>query len=287
MNKKNVIQNLIALTAAGMTALFLESVRELHSFRTVRYSFSIPGLEGKRLLFVTDYHEAVKGKLNPSILKAAKRIRPDVILIGGDMVNGRKPHENVRPAMDLINGLARIAPVVHAYGNHECRFRSSRKFEGYDWDGYIAGLDSRVIFVENESTVLRLGDKSVRIYGLNVDKDYYIRNGEMLTKEDIDGYLGERDTSMPTVLLAHDPSWFDAYSDWGAGLTLSGHYHGGVIRLPVIGGVINPKYHLFPKYDYGIYEKNGSPMLVSSGLGQHTIPVRWFNIPELVVVDLI
>jgi len=287
MNKKNVIQNLIAFSAAGMAVLFLESERELHSFRTVRYRLALPGLGDKRLLFVTDYHEAVGGKLNPALLKAAKRIRPDAILIGGDMVNGKSPNEDVRPATELINGLADIAPVVHALGNHECRFRSSESPDGYDWNGYMAGLDKRVVFVENESVVLRLGDKPVRIYGLNVDKDFYVRKGKTLKKEDVDEYLGERDTSMPSILLAHDPSWFDAYTDWGAGLTLSGHYHGGVIRLPVIGGVINPKYHLFPKYDYGIYEKNGSSMLVGSGLGQHTIPVRWFNTPELVVVDLI
>ncbi len=286
MNKKQIIQNLIALSVTGIAVVLAESQRELHSFRTVRYTFSVPGLEGKRLIFVTDYHEAVKGRLNPAIIEASRILKPDAILIGGDLVNGKTPNEDVTPSVELINGLADIAPIVHAFGNHECRLRSmSRQEKGYDWEGYISRLDSRVQFLENKNTVLQLGDKAVRIYGLNMDKEFYTRKGSVLKEADLEGYIGKRDTSLPTILLAHDPSWFDAYMDWGADLTLSGHYHGGVIRLPIIGGVINPKYHLFPKYDYGTYERDGRTMLVGSGLGQHTLPLRWFNIPELVVID--
>ena len=280
-----LITGLATTAVTGLAVLFLESEREMHSFRVNRYKLQIPGLSGHRLLFVTDYHEAVGGKLNPGLLGAAKRLKPDMILIGGDMVNGKHPKEDVTPAVELINGLADIAPVVYAYGNHECRMEAMTGVPGYDWDGYRERLDRRVRFLRNEQLTVNLGQQAVRIYGLDMYARCYYRNRGELHVEDIEKLLGKRDHSKPAILLAHDPSWFHAYTEWGADLTLSGHYHGGIIRLPVLGGIINPKYQLFPKYDYGVYEENGRIMLVGSGLGQHTIPVRWFNTPELVLLD--
>ena len=88
---------------------------------------------------------------------------------------------------------------------------------------------------------------------------------------------------LPTIRF-----FFDAYAGWGADLTLSGHIHGGIVRIPGIGGVISTSYRLvFPKYDGGYYEQNQKKMIVSRGLGSHTIPVRLFNPAELVVIDLV
>jgi len=284
-----IIPVLATVAVTGLAVLFAESQREMHTFRVNRYSVRVPGLSGRRILFVTDYHEAVNGKLNPGLLEASRKIRPDLILIGGDLVNGKTPNENVMPAVELVNGLADIAPVIYGYGNHERRMMimSEEEEKGYDWDGYRAKLDPRVKFLRNEETVVSLRGKEAKVYGLDVGYEFYRRNGSTLPVSEMNRLLGERDESVPAILLAHDPSWFEAYTGWKADLTLSGHYHGGIIRLPGIGGIVNPKYQPFPKYDYGIYEKDGRVMLVGSGLGQHTIPVRWFNTPELVVVDLV
>ena len=78
--------------------------------------------------------------------------------------------------------------------------------------------------------------------------------------------------------------YFDYYAKWGADLVLSGHVHGGLLRLPIIGGVISPQIKLFPKYTGGLYKLNKAVMIVSRGLGTHTIRFRFFNPPELVVV---
>ena len=99
--------------------------------------------------------------------------------------------------------------------------------------------------------------------------------------------LGEAEKGDPVILLAHDPTWGPVYSQWGADLTLSGHYHGGVIRFPLIGGFISPRWDLFPHYDYGMYQEGENKMLVTSGLGQHTIPVRFNNLPEMVLIDIV
>ncbi len=282
-----LLQGAATFVIAGLSVIFWESAKELHTLKVRRYPVSCPSLEGMRILFVTDYHEAVGGALNRRLLSMSKRLLPDIILIGGDMVNGKEPNEDVSPAVELINGLCKIAPVVYAYGNHECRLRGMKDKEGYDWDAYRTALDPRVLFLENDHKRMKIGQWEFLLYGLNAGREYYVRNGMWLSEGEMNYLLGERDKSLPSILLAHDPSHFKAYTDWGADLTLSGHYHGGIIRLPWVGGFISPKWDLFPKYDYGTYERNGKEMIVSSGIGQHSIPVKWCNYPELVVVDFV
>ena len=88
------------------------------------------------------------------------------------------------------------------------------------------------------------------------------------------------------ILLAHNPVYFDTYAAWGADLTLSGHLHGGIIRIPGIGGLITPQAQLFPKYDRGLISVNGKYMVVSAGLGEHTVPIRIFNPPQLILITV-
>ena len=98
--------------------------------------------------------------------------------------------------------------------------------------------------------------------------------------------LGKADKDAFSLLLAHNPVWFEDYAAWGADLTLSGHVHGGVVRLPFLGGVLSTSFRLFPKYDGGYFTKEGKHMIISRGLGAHTIPLRLFNPAELVVIEL-
>ena len=89
-----------------------------------------------------------------------------------------------------------------------------------------------------------------------------------------------------TILLAHNPNYFDVYADWGADLSLSGHIHGGMIRLPLIGGVLSPETLLFPKYDAGVFENGAAKMILSRGLGRGRMGIRLFNPPEVVSITL-
>ncbi len=100
------------------------------------------------------------------------------------------------------------------------------------------------------------------------------------------GVLGEPDKSVFTILLAHNPDYFPEYAAWGADLVLSGHVHGGVVRIPFWNkGVISPAVKLFPKYDGGLFEEGNSHMLLSRGLGCHTIPFRAFNPGDLIFLQ--
>ena len=88
------------------------------------------------------------------------------------------------------------------------------------------------------------------------------------------------------VLIAHNPQYFPEYADWGADLSLAGHVHGGIIRLPLLGGVVSPSIALFPKYDGGEFKIGSKRMILSRGLGTHTIHVRMFNPGEIDVIRL-
>ena len=98
--------------------------------------------------------------------------------------------------------------------------------------------------------------------------------------------LGDIDESCFNILLAHNPQYFKEYAGWGADLTLSGHIHGGLVRLPFLGGVVSPMVTFFPKYDGGVFYENDKEMILSRGLGTHTIPIRMFNPGELNIIEI-
>jgi hypothetical protein len=98
--------------------------------------------------------------------------------------------------------------------------------------------------------------------------------------------LGALHEDKYNILIAHDPDFFDEYVDFGPDLVLSGHLHGGMIALPGIGGIISPQLQLFPKYDFGVFNKKNTTMIVSRGIGWHSIPIRIFNKAEIVTVTI-
>ena len=100
---------------------------------------------------------------------------------------------------------------------------------------------------------------------------------------DMLGTPGDEDYN---ILIAHNPDYFKVYSEWGANLVLAGHNHGGLVKLPFLGGVLSPRLHLFPKYSYGLYKKGESKMILTGGLGSHSLKIRVNNVPELVFIEL-
>ena len=106
-----------------------------------------------------------------------------------------------------------------------------------------------------------------------------------MEEEEIESRVGAADSSYQ-ILLAHNPAYVEAYRKWGADLILSGHLHGGIVRIPGIGGVIAPDLTLFPKYSGDIYRKEDATVVVSKGLGAHSVPIRLLNPAEMVVLVL-
>ena len=130
-------------------------------------------------------------------------------------------------------------------------------------------------------------DGDLAITGIDLDKKYYENfRPQTLRSRDVERMAGPADQERFQILLAHSPLFFDAYREWGADLTLSGHFHGGTIRLPLLGGVMTPQYQFFLPCCAGHFERDGRHMIVSRGLGTHSVRVRFNNRPQLVVVHL-
>ena len=142
-----------------------------------------------------------------------------------------------------------------------------------------------VRLLDNEHLIS--ADPEVMIYGLNLPYEYYRKIATKHLKSGLmHDLLGDVDREKYSILLAHNPEHFKEYAAWGCDLILSGHIHGGIIRLPYLGGVISPGIKLFPKYDSGLFTSGKTTMLVSRGIGSHTIPVRINNKAEIVCLTI-
>lgn len=238
-----------------------------------------------RGVVLADLHNKRYGKDNERLLTAIREQRPDFVLVAGDILTAKKKG-SLEPALSLLRELAKDYPIYYGNGNHEHRLKLYPQTYGDMAQRYASGLKEIGIEPLTNGHV-ELPEFGLAVYGAEIDKFYYKRFKIQEMKEDyLPGVLGQASGDLYTVLLAHNPDYFPQYAAWGADLTLSGHVHGGVARVPFLGkGVIAPTLRLFPEYDGGVYEEGGKAMILSRGLGMHTIPVRVFNPAELWVVE--
>ena len=192
-------------------------------------------------------------------------------------------------AREFVEQLPGICPVIYANGNHEHRVKENTEIYGEMYRDYKLFLEKRgVHFLENESIRVELGDRDLLICGLELPLSSYRKfSKESVTSGDITELLGRPAAEDAcTILLAHNPAYMDAYLEWGADLILSGHLHGGLVRVPGIGGIVTPQGFLFPKYSGEMTKEGDQTVIVSRGLGTHTLNIRLFNTPELISVQL-
>lgn len=266
--------------------LCLSLWRSNFGIKTVRYNVAdkmIPaGFEGYRIVQLSDLHSVSFGKENTRLLRAVRAEKPDIIVMTGDMVS--RYDESFDVTLALCRTLAAEYPVYYIRGNHE------QGLEPAQWEAYRTGLtECGVQILDNETTRLtaKNGD-SINLTGLWYKLDYYHQYAgyyRPLSEETVKAILGEAQQGY-NILLAHNPNYFPVYAAWGANLTFCGHIHGGMIRLPVLGGILSPETILFPKYDGGSYQIDDKTMILSRGLGRGRMGIRLFNPPELVTVTL-
>ena len=275
-SKKTLIIILLLLIGFGAYCLWADkaiSERELQI-----KSEKIPSdFDGYRIVHISDLHNAHFGKGNEKLLERIKAAKPDIIAVTGDIVDARRTNTVI--ALDFIKAALEIAPVYYVSGNHEFRIP-----QGKELIEDIEKLGARVL--ENESLELKKGNSKITVSGID---DPYFYGGYMSDEEDyVTALTLEKieKTENSTLLLSHRPEFFDLYCEYGFDLVLSGHAHGGQFRFPFLGGFIAPGQGLFPEYDSGLYEKNGTNMIVSRGLGNSIIPLRLFNRPEIITVVL-
>lgn len=239
-----------------------------------------------RAVVLSDLHNKRYGRDNERLLGAIRALEPDFVLIAGDILTA-VPKASMEPALQLLRELAKEYPIYYGNGNHEHRLKLYPQTYGDMASRYAAALKEMGIEpMVNSHTVL--SEYGIAIFGSEIDKRFYKRfRINDMSPAYLGEILGQAPQNLYTVLLAHNPDYFPVYAAWGADLTLSGHVHGGVVRVPFWGkGVLSPALRLFPKYDGGIYREGRAVMVQSRGMGTHTIPIRLFNPAELWVVDL-
>ncbi len=237
-----------------------------------------------RIVFVSDLHGKVYGKNNDKLIESIKKLEPDVILIGGDILTAY-PGKDFSAAISFVKRLKTEFTVVYALGNHEYRTKIYPDVYGDMFERYKEQINKLGIeFLDNDSVEIF---DDVTVYGLSIESNYYKRfKLQNMNPGYVEKMLGCNKEESFSILLAHNPDYFRSYIGWKPDLVLSGHLHGGVIGVPGWRGVISPMWRLFPKYAGGMYKEDESRMIVSRGLGMHTIPFRMFNPAEIVVIDL-
>ncbi|PHE78682.1 phosphoesterase [Bacillus wiedmannii] len=279
MNKKAKRIILLIATLVGFS-IFLYVQNNLISITEVKItSNKIPSsFKGFKILQISDLHNKKFGDNQETLIQKIKSINPDIIAITGDLIDSKSYDPEV--SMELIRELVKKYPVYFVTGNHE------------KWSGKYNDLEKElkqhhVTVLRNEHVSIQIGGQDIHILGID-DPEFLTGNRDEgnVVKDEIIKAKFEMQPDTYNVLLSHRPEFLTEYADEQIDLVLSGHAHGGQIRLPFIGGLVAPNQGVLPTYTAGLYEKQNTSMVVSRGLGNSIIPQRIFNRPELVVVQL-
>lgn len=265
------------------SALIVFSYFENNSLEITKIELGLSGVpkgfEGLRIVHISDLHNKSFGKDQSKLIKKIKELNPDIIAITGDIVDRRKYNEE--PAVKLAEGLSKIAPTFYVIGNHEA------------WSGKITSLEGKlsesgVRVLRNEAFRLDKNGEHINILGIDDPSSSYLENyiGEKTAGIEIDNIKKNLSRYDFNILLSHRPEMIEVYASRGIPLVLSGHAHGGQVRLPFLGGLAAPGQGLFPKYTHGVVKRDNTALVISRGLGNSIVPQRLFNRPELVLITL-
>lgn len=246
--------------------------------QTTEYTISSEKLpaafDGKKIVQVSDLHNASFGNGQKSLIKKVENAKPDAIFITGDLIDSER--YDLETALTAIDGLVKISDVYFVTGNHEIAINKL--------DEIKKELTGRgVIFLENEVVEWEVEGEKVQIAGIHdplitleyQDYDY--------TNDAIEN-IGLSDEFV--LLLAHRPELFPIYVDHAIDVVFSGHAHGGQVRIPGIGGLFAPGQGWFPRMTEGVFRKDATQLVLSRGLGNSGFPLRILNQPEIVSVTL-
>ncbi len=238
-----------------------------------------------RFVMLSDLHGKSFGKNNEKLIQKIDELKPEGIFIAGDMLTA-KPGRNFDTAVSLIKKLSEKYPLYYGSGNHEFRMEIyPEKYGNMSKDFETAIRHPNLFRLKNQKILLKKA--SILVYGLEIDREFYKKiHAPEMDKDYLEQKLGKPDKEAYTIMIAHNPAYFPVYAEYGPDLVLSGHVHGGIARLPLLGGVISPTLRLFPKYDGGLFKEGHTTMILGRGLGTHTLPIRFLNPGELVLVTL-
>ena len=269
--KTAVLLVLTALLAAGF---LLWGNCSLQTTETALVSPALPpAFDGLRIVELADLHGRVFGRGSRRLLAAVRRAEPDLICIVGDLFD---EHTDLAMLPPLLRGLCAIAPVYYVTGNHEWRVPGLR--------GILEQMrDCGVTVLQDDWRVLRRGEDALIVAGTDDPCGPAERKTPAELIADIRAEAGE---AAFLLLLAHRNDQLPQWSALGVQAVLAGHCHGGVVRLPFVGGLFGTDRRLFPAWDAGLYRQGETALYVSRGLGYTNVHFRLFNRPEVAVIVL-
>lgn len=232
--------------------------------KVTRHALHAEVEKGVKIVHLSDLHGKEFGRKNARLIAKIVKEKPDFIVITGDIIHKYRERDK-RVALELVSSLCGVAPVLYVSGNHEMRNKGYRFF--------------RRDLMEAGAVVLDNCPRDIcglTVVGLNCTS---LKNGVLkkITPE----------TSGVKILLAHMPQFIDRYAACGYDFIFCGHAHGGQWRIPFIGqGIYAPGQGMFPKLTSGVHGRGKTKMIISRGLGNSECPIRLFNRPEIVVVEL-
>lgn len=249
---------------------------ENHTIQTEEFVLTSDRLpaafDGFRIVEIADLHGREFGEDNAELLQAVRDAEPDLITINGDLADKNTDLSVIEP---LAKGLVEIAPVYYVTGNHEWVIE--------DLDGLLAILENAgVTVLHNTYYLLTRDGESIVLAGVDDPNGPYDQKTPEQLAEEIRQACGDP----YVVMLAHRNDQLERWSALEMDTVLTGHGHGGVIRLPFVGGLVGVDRELFPDYTAGLYESGRTDMIVSRGLGNSAVNFRLFNRPHLPVLVL-
>ena len=252
------------------------------------YTINLSGFSGSaRVVVISDLHGKEYGRDNKRLLYKISEQKPDAIFVVGDMLSDSDAKNGFSKTTKLLTELLDIAPVYFSYGNQE------KEYSGDIIDGFVNTIaESGIIVLDDSFVDCEIGGQKLRIGGTMGHAFPFGRTKEEF--ENSDEYIFLKDmekTDLPTIVLAHMPDTFifnGAHNYWSnIDFVVSGHTHGGVVRLPFVGGLFSPMQGFFPEYDYGFFMLGEKmQMVITSGLSGYKFIPRFLNLPEICVLNL-
>ena len=263
----------LLMLAALFALLFADSANRLVTTDyTVTSARLSADFDGFRIVQLSDLHAAEFGKDNARLVRAVAAAQPDLIVLTGDFIEAE---DQIPVTLALARQLVPLAPVYFVSGNHDWASHAiSALFDGL--------ADAGVTCLRNEFVTLQRGAGSIVLAGVDDPNGL----ADMLKPDEVAAAVQAEHPGAFTVLLGHRTYWVEEYPTLPVDVILCGHAHGGIVRLPGVGGLIGTDRTLFPDYTAGMFASGQYQMIVSRGLGQIAQLPRLLNNPEIVCLTL-
>jgi hypothetical protein len=231
-----------------------------------------------RIVLITDLHSHIYGKNQTKIVSLIKKQNPDIIALAGDIADDEMPIEGAKLFLAGIQG---VAPVYYVSGNHEF------------WSNDIKNIKDTirkydVTILKNSYEQIKVNNSYIIIGGIDDPEVVKFEQTDFDWQEEMHNAFSElKDNPGFKILLAHRPELIEIYKENSFDLVLSGHAHGGQVRIPfILNGLYAPNQGWFPKYAGGAYKYDFLTHIVSRGVSYNSRLPRIFNPPEVVVIDI-